>query len=131
VPTIDIPATHRDLLDAPVAVLATNGADGWPQVTALWFLYTDDDGLRLSLNTARQKTKNLTANAKATLFVIDPANPYRTLEIRGTVEIEPDDDYAFADRLGSKYGTDLRTIDQPGEARVVVTLRPTRVNTYG
>ena len=130
-PAIDIPASHRDLLDTQVAILATNGADGWPQVTALWFLYADDDGLRLSLNTARQKTKNLTANAKATLFVIDSANPYRTLEIRGVVEIEPDDDYGFADRLGSKYGTDLRTIDQPGETRVVVTLRPTHVNTYG
>jgi PPOX class probable F420-dependent enzyme len=130
VPTTEIPASHRDLLDGQVAILATNGAGGWPQVTALWFLF-DDDGLRLSLNSSRQKTKNVMANAKATLFVIDPANPYRTLEIRGTVEIEPDDDYAFADRLGSKYGTDLRTIDQPGETRVVVTVRPTRVNTYG
>ena len=130
-PAIDIPASHRDLLDTQVAILATNGADGWPQVTALWFLFDDEGGLRLSLNTARQKTKNVTANAKATLFVIDSANPYRTLELRGTVEIEADDDYAFADRLGSKYGTDLRTIDQPGETRVVVTLRPTHVNTYG
>jgi PPOX class probable F420-dependent enzyme len=131
VPAIDVPDSHRDLLDGQVAVLATVGADGLPQVTALWFLYTDDDGLRLSLNTVRQKTKNLTANENATLFFIDAANPYRTLEIRGTASIEPDGDYAFADRLGSKYGTDLRTIDQPGETRVVVTLRPTRVNTYG
>jgi PPOX class probable F420-dependent enzyme len=128
---IDIPDSHRDLLDGQVAVLATIGADGCPQVTALWFLYTDEDGLRLSLNTVRQKTRNLTANENATLFFIDAANPYRTLEIRGTASIEPDGDHAFADRLGSKYGTDLRTIDQPGETRVVVTLRPTRVNTYG
>jgi PPOX class probable F420-dependent enzyme len=131
VPAIEIPASHRDLLDTQVAVLATNGADGSPQVTALWFLFDDDEGLRLSLNTVRQKTKNLTANGNATLFVIDPANPYRTIEIRGSVEIEPDDTYAFADRLGSKYGTDLRTIDQPGESRVVATIRPTRINTYG
>jgi PPOX class probable F420-dependent enzyme len=131
VPTIDIPATHRDLLDGQVAILATNGGNGWPQVTALWFLFADEDGLRLSLNTVRQKTKNLTADEKATLFFIDPANLYRTLEIRGTVELAPDEDYAFADKLGAKYGTDLRTIDQPGESRVVVTFRPTRVNTYG
>jgi PPOX class probable F420-dependent enzyme len=130
VPTTEIPASHRDLLDGQVAILATNGPDGWPQVTALWFLFADD-ALRLSLNTVRQKTKNLTANQRATLFFIDLANPYRTLEIRGTVEIAPDDDYAFADALGAKYGTDLRTIDQPGETRVVVTVRPTHVNTYG
>jgi PPOX class probable F420-dependent enzyme len=126
-----IPASHRDLLDGQVAILATNGADGRPQVSALWFLYDDEGRLRLSLNTVRQKTKNLTADPEATLFFIDPANPYRTLEIRGTVEIEPDSDYAFADQLGAKYDSDLRKMDGPGQSRVAVTLRPVKVNTYG
>jgi PPOX class probable F420-dependent enzyme len=125
------PASHRDLLDGPVAVLATNGPDGRPQVTALWFLVDDDDRLRLSLNTNRQKTKNLLADPEATLFIIDPANQYRTLEVRGTVEIEPDSDYAFAKQVGRKYDTDLRKLDGPGQSRVAVTFRPTRINTYG
>jgi PPOX class probable F420-dependent enzyme len=126
-----IPASHRDLLDGPVAILATNGADGRPQVTAVWFLYDDEGRLRLSLNTTRQKTENLTADPNATLFFIDPANPYCTLEVRGTVEIEPDSDYAFADQIAAKYDTDLRKMDGSGVTRVAVTLRPTRVNTFG
>jgi hypothetical protein len=30
------PDSHQDLLTAEVAVLATHGHDGYPQVTALW-----------------------------------------------------------------------------------------------
>ena len=123
-----IPDSHRDLLDAPVATLATVGADGRPQLSAVWFL-ADDDGVRVSLNTARQKTKNLTANPAATLFILDAANPARYLELRGDVTITSDTDYAFADKVGAKYGgVDLRNMDQAGGSRVVVTLEPARVN---
>ena len=127
-----IPASHRALLDAPVGVLATLGADGLPQVTALWFLFDEaDEVVRFSLNTTRQKVKNLRARPVASLLVMDPANPYRTLELRGRVDLQPDPDYAFADRVGQKYGADLRTMDRPGETRVAVTLRPAKVNTWG
>jgi PPOX class probable F420-dependent enzyme len=123
-----IPDSHRDLLDAPVATLATVGPDGRPQLSAVWFL-ADGDTVRISLNTSRQKTKNLTARPQANLFVLDAANPARYLELRGDVSIAPDDDYAFADQVGAKYGgVDLRNMDQAGERRVVVTLEPVRVN---
>ncbi|MGH2585331.1 MAG: hypothetical protein ACRDJE_10500 [Dehalococcoidia bacterium] len=40
-----------------------------------------------------------------------------------------DDGYAFANKVGRKYGgADLRTMDRPGERRVVVTLRPVKIN---
>jgi hypothetical protein len=52
----------------------------------------------------------------------------RYLEIRGDAEITPDDDYSFADRFGAKYQADLRDHDHPGDRRVIVTIRPTRVN---
>ena len=123
-----IPDSHRDLLDAPVATLATVGADGRPQLSAVWFL-ADGDNVRVSLNTARQKTKNLEANPAATLFILDTANPARYLELRGNARVAPDDDYAFADKVGAKYGgVDLRNMDQPGQSRVVVTIEPVRVN---
>jgi PPOX class probable F420-dependent enzyme len=123
-----IPDSHRDLLDAPVATLATVGADGRPQLSAVWFL-ADDDGVRLSLNNSRQKTKNLTNNSAATLFILDTANPARYLELRGNATLTSDDDYAFADKVGAKYGgVDLRNMDQPGQSRVVVTIDPVRVN---
>jgi PPOX class probable F420-dependent enzyme len=124
-----VPAPFRDLLQTDVAILSTNSADGYPQTTALWFLFDDDGLIRLSLNTARQKTKNLQRDPQVTLFVLDRANPMRSLEIRARAAVTPDPDYAFADRLAQKYGgVDLRQVDGPGERRVVVTLHPVRVN---
>lgn len=122
-----IPASHRDLLDGQFATLATVGPDGRPQVSEVWFL-ADGDTVSLSLNTARQKTKNLMANPAASLFLLDLALPYRYLELRGDAQITADDDYSFADRLGAKYNANLRVHDQPGVSRVKVTIRPVRVN---
>ncbi len=122
-----IPASHRDLLDSQVATLATIGPDGRPQLSEVWFL-ADGETVSISLNTTRQKTKNLQANPAANLFILDLAVPYRYLEIRGDAEISPDDDYSFADRVGAKYSANLRDHDKPGESRVRVTIRPVRVN---
>ena len=124
---VDVPVEFRDLLDAPVASLATLSADGRPQVTAVWFLH-EDGALRISLNTARQKVRNLRRNPACTLFVLDVANPLRYLEIRGDAEIAPDDEYEFAGRLGAKYNADVRSFDPPGQTRVAVTVVPTKVN---
>ena len=125
---INVPESHRDLLRAEVAVLATVGRDGTPQVTAVWFLLDDDGEVRLSLNTSRQKVRNLRERPRCALFILDPGNPYRTLEIRARAEVTPDDDYAFADKVGKRYGADLRAHDRPGETRVTVTLHPIRIN---
>ena len=125
-----IPDSHRDLLDLQVATLATIGGDGRPQLTEIWFL-ADDGEVKLSLNTTRQKVRNLQRDPRCSLLLLDLANPYRYLELRGDAGITPDDDYAFADRVGAKYGADLRENDQPGETRVVLTVRPVRVHTWG
>jgi PPOX class probable F420-dependent enzyme len=122
-----IPASHRDLLDGQFATLATVGPDGRPQLSEVWFL-AEDDVIGLSLNTTRQKTKNLLANPAANLFLLDLATPYRYLEIRGDAEVSADDDYSFADRLGAKYDANLRDRDLPGQSRVKVIIRPVRVN---
>jgi PPOX class probable F420-dependent enzyme len=115
------------LLDGQFATLATIGPDGRPQLSEVWFV-AEHDTISLSLNTSRQKTKNLLANPAANLFLLDLAVPYRYLEIRGDAEISADDDYFFADRLGAKYDADLRDHDRPGQSRVKVIIRPVRVN---
>ena len=74
--TVTIPETHRDLLETnQIVTLATFGPAGSPQVTALWFLVEDDDTIAVSLNTTRQKTKNLMRRPEATLFFVNPAHP--------------------------------------------------------
>jgi PPOX class probable F420-dependent enzyme len=122
------PESHRDLLDAQFATLATVGGNGFPQLTEIWFLHEDGE-LRTSLNDSRLKTRNLMKRPQCSLFILDVSNPYRYLEVRGTARIEPDDDYAFAKKVGVKYGgADLRDHDRPGERRVTVTIEP--VNVY-
>jgi PPOX class probable F420-dependent enzyme len=129
--TPTIPETHRDLLQTDVATLSTIGPDGFPQTTAVWFLAEDDGTIKLSLNQTRQKVKNLRRNPHVSFFILDRANPLRSLEIRALAELAPDPNYAFADRLGKKYGGfDVRKIDGPGASRVVVTLRPVKVNAF-
>jgi PPOX class probable F420-dependent enzyme len=123
----EFPDSHRDLLDARFATLATLGKDGGPQLTEVWFLVEDDE-VKISLNESRLKTKNLVARPQCSLFVLDLDNPFRYLDVRGSARVEPDADYAFADRVGAKYGgADLREHDGPGEKRVVVTIEPSNV----
>jgi PPOX class probable F420-dependent enzyme len=126
-----IPESHRNIInESQVVILATNGSGGRPQVTASWFLW-EDDTLKLSLNTSRQKVKNLRKDPSLTAFFMDPASPYRTLELRGQVSIDEDSDLAFADRVGAKYESDLRKMDEPGETRIVVALNIEKVNYFG
>jgi PPOX class probable F420-dependent enzyme len=129
--TPEIPDSHKGLLSAQVGVLGTIGASGRPQLSATWFL-AEGDTVKISLNNSRQKVKNLQADPKVSFLILDPENPYKYIELRGDAEISPDDDYKFADEVGAKYGgADLRERDQPGEARVVVTIKPARVITWG
>lgn len=128
---VSIPASHADLIDKnQILIMATNGPDGFPQVTAMWFL-REGESLRVSLNNTRQKTKNVLNDQKVSLFFVDPDSPYRTLEIRAIASVEPDPDYVFADKIGAKYGANLRENDRPGESRVVVSFEPVKVNTFG
>jgi PPOX class probable F420-dependent enzyme len=128
-PDPTFPESHRDLLDAQVATLGTIGPRDFPQLTEVWFLYDDDGALKISLNTSRTKTRNLGERPRCSLLILDLANPYRYLEVRGTVRMEPDDEYAFADKFGAKYGNaDLRVHDRPGDRRVTVVIEP--VNVY-
>jgi len=129
----EIPADFADLLEIPVGVLATDGPTGYPQVSAVWFLY-EDGVIKSSMHVSRQKFKNATRTGKATWLFIDPANPYRTLEVRGDVSVE--EDYPALEfmrrQFGEKYGTDVDEFPgEKDEGRKVLIVTPTRVRTWG
>jgi PPOX class probable F420-dependent enzyme len=122
----DFPESHRYLLDAQFATLATLEPDNQPQLSELWFLY-DEGEIRLSLNDTRRKTQNLVARPQCSLLILDVDNPFKYVEMRGRARIEPDDDHAFANKLHGKYGADVSAYDQPGDKRVVVTIEAARI----
>jgi PPOX class probable F420-dependent enzyme len=122
-----IPDSHRDLLAAPnIAALSTVGADGLPQTTAVWY-FLDGDVVRLSLVTGRQKYKNMARHPLASLLVIDPSNPYRTVEVRADVTFEDDPEEKFLDQVVRHYGQDPATFPGDRDNRVITTLTPRRV----
>lgn len=126
-----IPDSHRDIVDSPhIATLSTVGPDGAPQVTALWYL-SDGDTLATSLMTSRKKYKNVIAHPKATLFIIDPTNPFRTLEVRADASIEEDPGLALFDRIVRHYGQDPEHFPAPRDNRVLLRLTPTHVVAQG
>jgi PPOX class probable F420-dependent enzyme len=126
-----VPESHAALLVQPlVGVFTTIGANGLPQSTALWYLLVDGE-LIISVRSDRQKLKNLRANPKATLFIIDPESAIRTLEIRGEVEIRDDPGKAEAQRFAPSYGHAPSAWDPEGATRCVLFLKPLRVVTLG
>ncbi len=126
-----IPSSHVDLLEQPIPVtLATLSPTGHPQLTAIWAILEGEE-IVTSLAGIRQKLKNLIARPQATVFVIDPGNPFRTLEVRCDATIGPDPDLTTLSKVLRAYGTDLESFDAPLEGRVTVVLHPVHVVALG
>jgi PPOX class probable F420-dependent enzyme len=127
-PTVPDDFTH--LLEGPYfAHLGTIRPDGSPQVNTMWFGW-DGELVRFTNTTTRQKYRNVQADPRVALSIIDPAQPYRMLEVRGVVErIDPDPTGAFYVELARRYGEDSPA---PADApdRVILVVRPTAFSTH-
>jgi PPOX class probable F420-dependent enzyme len=119
------PPSHIDLLENPTfAHLATVRPDGTPQSSVMWFAW-DGELVRFTHTSTRQKFRNFAHEPHVAFSVVDVANPYRFLEVRGLVEsIEPDPGGAFYIELQKRYGMDYPVTD--ADVRVVITVRPTK-----
>ena len=129
-----IPEKYLDLMSGKKALasIATTMPDGSPQVTPVWFDYTNG---KIRINTARGRVKarNMKVGSKVALAIIDPDNPYRYVGIRGLVvkETEQGAD-AHIDSLAKKYlGQDKYPFRQPGEVRVTYEIEPASVHVNG
>jgi len=121
-----VPASHADLLALPAtATLTTLDRSGRPASTAVWYLLDSDGELKSSVTTDRQKYRNLRADPRCSLLVIDPANSFRTLEVRADAELTGDPDLAVVGRFAAAYGVDPAIF--AGQDRCTITYRPVRV----
>jgi PPOX class probable F420-dependent enzyme len=133
VPRMTIPSTHADILDSKaLAHVATIGPDGTPQNNPVWFGW-DGTHVLFSQTTGRQKYRNVKHNPNVALSIVDEANPYRYLEIRGTVdEIVEDEGNAFINSMAKKYiDQDQYPWHQPGDHRVIVRVLPAKTTSMG
>jgi PPOX class probable F420-dependent enzyme len=78
------------------------GNDGQPQSSLVW---VDHDGTCARVNTTleRQKGRNLLADPKVSLLVVDPDDTGRFLQIRGDVELVTTGAPQHLDALTRKY----------------------------
>lgn len=133
----NIPDTHLDLLKTPVhGVLTTLMPDGTPQSSLVWVDYDGEDVL-INTTLERQKGRNMQANPKVTLLVIDPDNASRWVEVRGRVrEITRTGAEAHADKLTQRYcpnkqhfyGDIYPAEQRHQERRVIVKIQPFKVS---
>ena len=80
------PGAVKLLQEKQIAHVATVMADGSPQVTPVW-VDVDDDGSHVIINSRQEtlKTRNGVRNPRIALSVVDFANPYRVVQVRGTI----------------------------------------------
>jgi PPOX class probable F420-dependent enzyme len=128
-----IPKKFLDLFRKPTfAHLATIMPDGSPQVTPVWI---DFDGEHILVNSAkgRVKDRNMRRHPGVALSIQDPENPYRYLQVRGTVtEITQEGAEGHIDRMAKKYlNMDRYPNRAPGEVRVLYKITPQSANTMG
>ena len=119
-----IPDAYKDLLESKaLAHVSTIGPNGEPQNNPVWF-GTQGDYIVFSQTTTRQKYKNLQRDSRVALSIVDPANDYRYLELRGrVVRIDSDPDKAFIDSMAQKYLGQLKyPWNRPGDERVVMVV---------
>jgi PPOX class probable F420-dependent enzyme len=109
--------------------------DGNPHSSIVW---ADYDGRHVLVNTTleRQKGRNIRANPKVTLLLIDPGDSSRWIEVRGgAVEITEDHAISHADKLTQLYAGkehfygDIYAVEQnQKETRVIVKIEPVKVS---
>jgi PPOX class probable F420-dependent enzyme len=102
--------------------------DGSPQVTPVWIDY---DGTYLLVNSAkgRQKDLNMRRDPRVAVSIQDPEDPYRYLQVRGTVEeITQEGAEEHIDGRAKHYlGLDEYPYREEGEIRVIYKIRPEKV----
>ena len=118
--SVNIPEEYKDLFTKrSFAYLATIMPDGSPQVTPLWF---DFDGYYILINSAkgRQKDRNMRRDGRVALAIADPEDPYRYIQIRGSVsEITSEEADKHIDDLSIKYTGKIYQNRLPGQQRVI------------
>jgi PPOX class probable F420-dependent enzyme len=132
--TVQVPASHRDLLTRPICgVLTTMSEDGLPQSSLVWLDY-DRECARTNTTLERQKGRNMAANPKVSLLVVDPDDTSRFIQIRGDAELISDGAIEQLDELTRAYtahpcfyGHVYPLARQEREHRVIVRIHVRRV----
>ncbi|MFJ9727291.1 PPOX class F420-dependent oxidoreductase [Streptomyces sp. NPDC101209] len=124
---VSFDASVRALLDGKnFASVATLGPDGAPHNSVVW-IKREGDTVLFSSTAGRQKVRNLRRDPRVSLTVFDLADPYTSVEIRGTAEILPDEGKRLPHDLSHKYLGIDPPAEKDDEVRVILRVTPRRI----
>lgn len=129
-----IPESHVDLVTRPVhAVLTTLLPDGQPQSSLVWIDF-DGECVRVNTTRGRQKGRDMAADPRVSLLVVDPDDTSRYIQVRGRVELVEDGAIEHLDALTRRYtrhpayyGHVFPLEQAARETRVICRIHPERV----
>jgi len=125
--------TQKRFLDENpfVGIVTTLRPDGSPHSTIVW---VDVEGGKVSFNTARGRAKPryLEQDPRASLLVVDPEDPFRSVSVSGPAALTEEGADAQIDKLAKKYiGKGEYPWRKPEETRVKVLIEPEKVTASG
>ena len=129
--TVEISDHFARILSSPVfAHLGTVRPNGEVQVNPMWFEFdAETQTIRFTHTTKRAKFRNLQHHPGMTLEALDPENPHRYVEVRGSLaEVVPDPEGAFYVHLAKRYGETDPEPPADKADRVVLVMRIEKVN---
>lgn len=117
---------------ANFGVLTTLMPDGSFQSQVIW-VDADDDYVLINTEVDRQKHRNVQRDPRATITVIDAANPYHYIEARGRVvaEITGERARAHIDELSMRYTQQPYNPDAIKTERVILQILPEKLHHNG
>jgi PPOX class probable F420-dependent enzyme len=117
----------KQLIDRPnFAHLATVMADGSPLVTPVW-IGREGDRVVICTSDESLKGRNTKREPRVALSIVDFANPYEEVQIRGrAVERRPDPELKTLDSISQKYTGKPFPMRGP-EARIALVVEAEKV----
>jgi PPOX class probable F420-dependent enzyme len=113
-----------------IAVVATIGKDGVPQLTPNWYVYSDG---RIAISTTKQRLKypNLVRDPRLSVCIMTEPLAEEYVTIRGTAEITDDESiWPITEAIVRRYvppeGVQARMEQLHREDRVIISMTPER-----
>jgi PPOX class probable F420-dependent enzyme len=119
--------TLRELLDRRAfLVLSTVNPDGAPQSSVIWGKHDSGDVVFSTIR-GRRKTRNMERDPRVSICIYDPADPYRYVEVRGTVSLTEEGGPELIDELSRSYDGKPFVEKVPGVTRVVCRVTASKI----
>ena len=82
------PEQLADFLKPPhLAIITTNGADGVPHSTPVWYIAEDDGALSIIVLTSAVKLRNIERDPLVSITIAPETRPYAYARYRGTASV--------------------------------------------